>query len=115
MSSAERGFHKALKTLCELQKQRGFVPQNRECTASGPAASGGFVPQKQKIAPESVAKPAEHASAAPLRGAPTSALVKNSVSGTGFESQKQAEALTINELHALEAEFETIEKLLKAA
>ena len=27
MASAERGFHKALKTLTELQRQRGFVPQ----------------------------------------------------------------------------------------
>ncbi len=33
MSSAERGFHKALKTLRELQKARGFVPQNQ--VASG--------------------------------------------------------------------------------
>jgi hypothetical protein len=30
MSSAERGFHKALKTLRELQKQRGFVPQKHD-------------------------------------------------------------------------------------
>jgi hypothetical protein len=29
MASAERGFHKSLKTLTELQRQRGFVPQIR--------------------------------------------------------------------------------------
>jgi hypothetical protein len=49
MSSAERGFHKALKTLRELQKQRGFVPQSRECTVKALAAGGGFVPQKPSI------------------------------------------------------------------
>ena len=30
MASAERGFHKALKTLTDLQRQRGFVPQKAE-------------------------------------------------------------------------------------
>jgi hypothetical protein len=39
MTSAERGFHKALTALRQLQKDRGFVPQNRESSASG------FVPQ----------------------------------------------------------------------
>jgi hypothetical protein len=29
MASAERGFHKALKTLTDLQRQRGFVPQTQ--------------------------------------------------------------------------------------
>jgi hypothetical protein len=39
MSSAERGFHKALSTLRQLQKDRGFVPQKQEC---------GFVPQSDQ-------------------------------------------------------------------
>ena len=29
MTAAERGFHKALKTLTDLQRQRGFVPQTQ--------------------------------------------------------------------------------------
>ncbi len=29
MAAAERGFHKALKTLTDLQRQRGFVPQTQ--------------------------------------------------------------------------------------
>jgi hypothetical protein len=56
MTSAERGFHKALKTLRELQKQRGFVPQKQETTAVArpPAppktpAIAGSVPQKPAI------------------------------------------------------------------
>jgi hypothetical protein len=33
MASAERGFHKALKTLTDLQRQRGFVPQTQPTEA----------------------------------------------------------------------------------
>ncbi|HZQ51948.1 MAG TPA: hypothetical protein VFB14_07115 [Bryobacteraceae bacterium] len=43
MSSAERGFHKALAALRQLQKDRGFVPQeqNRDCEgAAGLTADG---------------------------------------------------------------------------
>jgi hypothetical protein len=42
MSSAERGFHKALTALRQLQKERGFVPQkqNRDCEGAV-----GFVSQ----------------------------------------------------------------------
>src|SRR5579885_870897 len=43
MSSAERGFHKALTALRRLQKDRGFVPQeqNRDCEgAAGLTADG---------------------------------------------------------------------------
>jgi hypothetical protein len=39
MSSAERGFHKALSALRQLQKARGFVPQsnqNRDCKGAAP-------------------------------------------------------------------------------
>jgi hypothetical protein len=36
MSSAERGFHKALTTLRQLQKERGFVPQNRNLSENAP-------------------------------------------------------------------------------
>jgi hypothetical protein len=57
MSSAERGYYKALKTLGELQKQRGFVPQTKEVpqrlVSAVPAppsrkapASAGFESQK---------------------------------------------------------------------
>jgi hypothetical protein len=65
MSSAERGFHKALKTLREMQKQRGFVPQRKTADSQsnaefGSAASGaaigiesedhdGFEPQTSSI------------------------------------------------------------------
>jgi hypothetical protein len=34
MSSAERGFHKALNALRQLQKERGFVPANFHSTES---------------------------------------------------------------------------------
>jgi hypothetical protein len=51
MSSAERGFHKALTVLRQLQKDRGFVPENSpvpEQTAPQPSRDGegavGFVP-----------------------------------------------------------------------
>jgi hypothetical protein len=40
MSAAERGFHKSLATLRQLQKDRGFVPQFPENTSDT-----GFVPQ----------------------------------------------------------------------
>ncbi len=45
MSSAERGFHKALNVLRQLQKDRGFVPQkqNRDCEGAA-----GFVPQSDQ-------------------------------------------------------------------
>jgi hypothetical protein len=45
MSSAELGFHKALKVLRQLQKDRGFVPQtqNRDCEGAA-----GFVPQSNQ-------------------------------------------------------------------
>jgi hypothetical protein len=39
MSSAERGFHKALTVLRQLQKERGFVPQKHE---------SGFVSQSDQ-------------------------------------------------------------------
>jgi hypothetical protein len=43
MSAAERGFHKALTSLRQLQKDRGFVPHSsQEVTAED-----GFVPQEQ--------------------------------------------------------------------
>jgi hypothetical protein len=58
MTAAERGFHKALITLRQMQKERGFVPQNVESIRDGQTAaeliaesceltaSSGFVPQK---------------------------------------------------------------------
>lgn len=54
MNAADRGFHKALKSLQELQKQRGFVPQKSQpqigvvaAAANGPAVNAGFVPHFQ--------------------------------------------------------------------
>jgi hypothetical protein len=44
MNSAERGFYKALKSLKELQKARGFVPQTAQPVHSSTSESG-FVPQ----------------------------------------------------------------------
>lgn len=60
MSAAERGFHKALSALRQLQKERGFVPQsdqNRDCKEAVPPTaqaceadcSNGFVPQNLAI------------------------------------------------------------------
>ena len=47
MAAAERGFHKALKTLTDLQRQRGFVPQTAAQPESGEvlaAPQTAFVP-----------------------------------------------------------------------
>jgi hypothetical protein len=58
MSAAERGFYKALSTLRQLQKDRGFVPHfsantNAEDNTEASASAGvGFVPQ-----PDSPRKP----------------------------------------------------------
>ncbi|MDQ2775422.1 MAG: hypothetical protein M3Y57_10980 [Acidobacteriota bacterium] len=51
MSAAERGFHKSLATLRQLQKDRGFVPHSCESTAAAretTATAPGFVPQPRK-------------------------------------------------------------------
>jgi hypothetical protein len=45
MASAERGFYKALACLRQLQKDRGFVPQEPAEAASA-SLEIGFVPQK---------------------------------------------------------------------
>ena len=55
MASAERGFHKALAALHQLQKQRGFVPQpqaipaqsvsQKPLHATAPEENHGFVSQ----------------------------------------------------------------------
>ena len=53
MSSAERGFYKALNTLREFQKQRGFVPQTPdEVGARHASSANGFVPQNPSPAPD---------------------------------------------------------------
>jgi hypothetical protein len=60
MSAAERGFHKSLATLRQLQKDRGFVPhssantnaEEKEKTEPAASAGVGFVPQ-----PDSPQKP----------------------------------------------------------
>jgi hypothetical protein len=62
MTSAERGFHKALSALRQVQKDRGFVPQfqqnhgqNPDCEGAELAtdscsltANAGFVPQTEQ-------------------------------------------------------------------
>ncbi len=64
MASAERGFHKALKTLTDLQRQRGFVPQiaaQPESTEPLAAPQAGFVPQTtSETQPEIAAAPLSH-------------------------------------------------------
>jgi hypothetical protein len=51
MSSAERGFHKALSTLRQIQKDRGFVPPKDEAAPlskpKNQSEQRGFVPQNQ--------------------------------------------------------------------
>jgi hypothetical protein len=61
MSSAERGFHKALTVLCQLQKDRGFVPQKQD---------SGFVPAN------SISEPAEPQPSRDLACQSTSALAR---------------------------------------
>jgi hypothetical protein len=49
MSSAERGFHKALNVLRQLQKDRGFVPQKEQSGSRSDSASAlGFVSQSDQ-------------------------------------------------------------------
>lgn len=50
MTAAERGFHKALTTLRQLQSARGFVPQNRT-PAAREGREVGFVPQNAELQP----------------------------------------------------------------
>jgi hypothetical protein len=46
MTAAERGFHKALTTLRQLQKDRGFVPQSLEVSQNAEQTEPiGSVPQ----------------------------------------------------------------------
>jgi hypothetical protein len=52
LNSAERSFYKALKTLREMQKERGFVPARAESTAAKPVA----VPVKQPSYREQLAE-----------------------------------------------------------
>ncbi|MDQ2839956.1 MAG: hypothetical protein M3Y72_02735 [Acidobacteriota bacterium] len=55
MSAAERGFHKSLATLRQLQKDRGFVPHcsgkaaEEEQTSAAVSADSGFVPQPDTL------------------------------------------------------------------
>ena len=48
MTAAERGFHKALTALRQLQKDRGFVPQSLQTAENTKETqTDGSVPQKQ--------------------------------------------------------------------
>jgi len=61
MSSAERGFHKSLATLRQLQKDRGFVPSSQNRARQ---QADGFVPQTAVAQENPVAQalsPAEEA------------------------------------------------------
>ncbi|MDQ2775066.1 MAG: hypothetical protein M3Y57_09135 [Acidobacteriota bacterium] len=59
MSAAERGFHKSLSSLRQLQKDRGFVPHSSKNTAvagesieeieAAVSTDSGFVPQKAQM------------------------------------------------------------------
>ena len=52
MSSAERGFHKALNVLRQLQKERGFVAQKEQSGSRSESASAlGLVPQTAEPRP----------------------------------------------------------------
>lgn len=50
MAAAERGFHKALSALRQLQAARGFVPQIRTPTVRTETPTG-FVPQNARMQP----------------------------------------------------------------
>jgi hypothetical protein len=52
LNSAERSFYKALKTLREMQKERGFVPAQAQTAAAKPAA----LPVKQRSYREELAE-----------------------------------------------------------
>ena len=52
LNSAERSFYKALKTLREMQKERGFVPAQAQTAAAKPVA----VPVKQRSYREELAE-----------------------------------------------------------
>src|SRR5579884_4034633 len=52
LNSAERSFYKALKTLREMQKERGFVPARAQTAAAKPVA----VPVKQRSYREELAE-----------------------------------------------------------
>ena len=55
MSSAERGFHKALRALRQLQKDRGFVPQKQESGSRSESASAlGSVPANSQAVGQTV-------------------------------------------------------------
>jgi hypothetical protein len=52
LNSAERSFYRALKTLREMQKARGFVPAHAQSTAAQPAT----LPVKQRSYREELAE-----------------------------------------------------------
>ena len=56
LNSAERSFYRALKTLREMQKARGFVPAQAQSTAVQPTA----FPVKQRSAAEEWAEIGRH-------------------------------------------------------
>lgn len=65
MAAAERGFHKALKTLADLQRQRGFVPQPQtsepqtiaEPTPTQTLPKPAFDPTTPEMQPKTVEAP----------------------------------------------------------
>ncbi len=97
MSSAERGFHKALKALQELRKASSGGADARaqrlvrgsQAQTAAPATPNGFVPQKQQLAPEQTLT-ATH----PHTGfVPQKQPAAQSKPEIGFESQNASLAL----------------------
>ena len=73
MSSAERGFHKALTALRQLQKDRGFVPQKQNRDRQEAAATGS-VPQSDQVQPPTTVPRPKEVSATGSRSEPASAF-----------------------------------------
>jgi hypothetical protein len=102
MSSAERGFHKALKTLREMQKQRGFESQTFERNADShstadirSADNGAATGADRKTRSQAFLK--ELAASGELTNHPFDQAVKKYVSNmeeaaSGFESQNKQPA-----------------------
>ncbi|MGH9585251.1 MAG: hypothetical protein ACRD4O_20220 [Bryobacteraceae bacterium] len=71
MTAAERGFHKALATLRQLQAARGFVPQNSQTQPETGEVRTGFVSQIHNAPGDSAAAeplpPGEHSPEVEIR------------------------------------------------
>jgi hypothetical protein len=96
MASAERGLYKSLATLRQLQKDRGFVPQESiEGVASSPEI--GFVPQKASHAAPEIGfvsqKSTEAEPGLPFFQSPERSDGSSQAPANGFVSQNAPEPL----------------------